>query len=241
MKKTIMLLLCVVVFATHARAVTLEEATRAAAQGDSNAEYALGVMYAKGQGVPSDIKKAVEWLNKAAAHGNKHAQFELGVIVYNGKLVEQDYARAFSLFSDAANQGVLDAQYNLGVMHKAGQGVPKDSKKAYELFLSAAEKGVRNAQLNLCGMFMFGENGPVDLISAYKWCLLSDLIPGETLKGNVGLASASHTAWGPKRLSREDMALAEQQADAWLAKRNRRRTGIVTYPLMSAEDATQGK
>ena len=163
------------------------------------------------------------------------------MIIYNGKFVAQDYNRAFSLFSDAANQGFSDAQYNLAVIYKAGQGVPQNSKKAYEWFSSAAEKGVRDAQLNLCGMLMFGETGSVDLISAYKWCLLSDLVSGETLKGNVALASASHTAWGPKRLSRADIASAEQQADAWLAKRNRRRAGILTYPLTLSDDAAHDK
>lgn len=87
----------------------MEEAAKAAAQGDANAGYALSVIYANGQGVPIDIKTAVEWLNKSAGHGDKRAEYELGVIIYNGKFVAQDYNRAFSLFSDAANQGFSDA------------------------------------------------------------------------------------------------------------------------------------
>jgi TPR repeat protein len=40
---------------------------RAAEQGDSLAQYSLGLLYDKGQGVPRDIVEAGKWLNLSAA------------------------------------------------------------------------------------------------------------------------------------------------------------------------------
>ena len=41
-----------------------------AAEGDARAQYNLGVMYEKGQGVLQDYKEAVEWYRIAAAQGD---------------------------------------------------------------------------------------------------------------------------------------------------------------------------
>ena len=44
----------------------------------SDAQFNLGVMYKKGQGVALDFSKAVTWYKRAAAQGNAKAQFNLG-------------------------------------------------------------------------------------------------------------------------------------------------------------------
>ena len=40
--------------------------TKAAEQGDANAQYNLGVMYDNGEGVPENDKTAVKWYTLAA-------------------------------------------------------------------------------------------------------------------------------------------------------------------------------
>jgi hypothetical protein len=50
-----------------------------ALQGYENAQYNLGVMYEKGQGVQKDEKKAIAWFEKAAEQGNKDALNKLWV------------------------------------------------------------------------------------------------------------------------------------------------------------------
>jgi len=47
----------------------------AAEQGYANAQYNLGKMYAKGQGVIQDYKEALKWYKLAAAKGYKDAGF----------------------------------------------------------------------------------------------------------------------------------------------------------------------
>ena len=51
-----------------------------AEQGDPKAQYFLGVMYANGQGVPQDYKKAMTWIGKAAVQGDAEAQRDLGKV-----------------------------------------------------------------------------------------------------------------------------------------------------------------
>ncbi|MFZ2168120.1 MAG: tetratricopeptide repeat protein, partial [Methylococcaceae bacterium] len=46
---------------------------KAAEQGHAKAQFNLGVMYKKGQGVPQDYAQAYMWLNLAAAKGLENA------------------------------------------------------------------------------------------------------------------------------------------------------------------------
>jgi TPR repeat protein len=49
-----------------------------AAQGDTSAQYNLGVMYDNGRGVAQDYTEAVKWYRLAAAQGHaSHAQYNL--------------------------------------------------------------------------------------------------------------------------------------------------------------------
>ena len=50
----------------------------AAEQGLAMAQYNLGVMYAKGEGVTQDNEQAVAWYRKAAEQGEAIAQNNLG-------------------------------------------------------------------------------------------------------------------------------------------------------------------
>ena len=54
--------------------------TKAAEQGDADAQNMLGLMYANGEGVPKDSVLAYLWWNLAAAQGLKSAKRNLGKI-----------------------------------------------------------------------------------------------------------------------------------------------------------------
>jgi TPR repeat protein len=51
--------------------------TKAADQGEANAQHNLGVCYEEGQVVTKNLKTAVEWYTKAAEQGHACAQFQL--------------------------------------------------------------------------------------------------------------------------------------------------------------------
>ena len=56
-----------------------------AQQGKSSAQYSLGWMYAKGQGVAQDHKEAVKWYRLAADQGDAFAQYNLGGMYAKGQ------------------------------------------------------------------------------------------------------------------------------------------------------------
>ena len=83
----------------------LQEFTELAEQGYANAQSNLGLMHAKGQGVPQDYKQAVKWYTKAAEQGDADAQFNLGLMYAKGQGVPQDNVYAHMWFNLAAADG----------------------------------------------------------------------------------------------------------------------------------------
>jgi len=114
--------------------------------GDAIAQYNLGVMYRKGQGVEQDFKEAVKWYQKAADQGYAPAQHNLGVMYENGQGVEQDCEEAVRWYQKSADQGYATGQSNLGVMYENGEGVPEDNVTAYAWHNIAAANGDADAK-----------------------------------------------------------------------------------------------
>ena len=65
-------------------ATAFRELNPLAANGDARAEYLLGLMYVKGEGVPQDFKQAEYWWFLAAEQGHAQAQYNLGAMYANG-------------------------------------------------------------------------------------------------------------------------------------------------------------
>ena len=101
-----------------------DELRALAEQGDADAQFNLGVMYANGRGVPEDDTEAVRWYRLAADQGNAAAQVNLGIRYDIGEGVPQDYAEAVRWYRLAANQRHARAQLNLGVQVPERRGHP---------------------------------------------------------------------------------------------------------------------
>jgi len=74
---------------------SLEQLRQMANKGDPNAQNALGLHYATGDGVELNEQEAIRWFIKAAEQGNVLAQSKLGSIYYSGRGVPQDPNRAY--------------------------------------------------------------------------------------------------------------------------------------------------
>ena len=129
--------------------IALREWTSLAKQGNAHAEYNLGQLYNRGQGMPQDSETAGKWYTLAAEKGFANAQHNLGVMYHKGKGVTQDYKTAVKWYKLAAKQGVAYAQNNLGYMYENGKGVPKDYKTAVKWYKLAAKQGDTYAQNSL--------------------------------------------------------------------------------------------
>ena len=76
-----------------------------AQQGDAYAQYNLGVMYEKGQGVRQDYAEAVKWYRQAADQGYVKAQYNLGAMYFTGGGVHQDFHLSKEWFGKACDGG----------------------------------------------------------------------------------------------------------------------------------------
>ena len=130
-------------------ATALREWKPLAKQGNFSAQYLLGVMYRKGQGVPQDYKTALKWYRLAAKQGNADAQTSLGVMYQTGRGVPQNDKTAVKWYRLAAEQGLADAQFRLGNMYYKGQGVLQDYIRSHMWLNIAASSGKsKNASKN---------------------------------------------------------------------------------------------
>ena len=83
----------------------LAKATAEADKGDREAQYSVGRVYFKGEGVPQDLLKAMDYFRRAAEQGNFKAQNNLGSMYAQGQGVPKDVAEAIKWFRKAADQG----------------------------------------------------------------------------------------------------------------------------------------
>ena len=88
----------------------LKEFLPLANDGDATAQFSLGFMYEKGQGVAQDYSQAADWYRKAAVQGDAEAINNLGLMYDKGEGVPQNYRLAAVLYHKAAAQGHASSQ-----------------------------------------------------------------------------------------------------------------------------------
>ena len=150
-----------------------EEFQKAAEQGHVGAQFWLGLMYRRGQGVERDHVEAVKWFRKAGERGNAVAQFFVGLAYARGQGVQRDFAEAVRWYLKAAEQGQASAQNNLGYLYGIGKGVREDNAESARWYLKAAEQGNAMAQRNIGIQLTEARGVREDLVEAYKWLTLS--------------------------------------------------------------------
>lgn len=71
--------------------------------GNRHAQYLIGFMHERGQGVPKDYEQAAKWYGQAANLGHPFAQNNLGVLYKHGRGVTKDPVAAYKWFGLAAD------------------------------------------------------------------------------------------------------------------------------------------
>ena len=165
--------LCIVVAIGMAARVGQEvqaNAYRASAErGDSDAQYKLGDLYARGHSVPRDDAQAVFWWHKAAEQGHADAQYNLANMFLAGRGVAQSDSLAVQWVRRAAEQGHADAEYGLAEMYAGGRGVAHDDAQAVQWLRRAADKGNAAAQDGLGIFYALGRGTSQDDAAAVEW------------------------------------------------------------------------
>ena len=86
-------------------AAALKEWLPLAEQGDAAAQFNLGLMYDKGDGVLKDFSEALKWYRLSAEQGQAPAQRNLGVMYEFGNGVLQDKLTAHMWYNIASANG----------------------------------------------------------------------------------------------------------------------------------------
>lgn len=108
-----------------------------------------------------------------------------------------------------AEQGDATAQFSMGARYATGEDVPQDYSEAVRWFSMAAEQGHIAAQATLGAYYWVGRGVPTpDLVKAYFWSVLAQAGGDEASKYRVALLAS--------RMSRAQIAAAQQQANEWI-------------------------
>jgi putative methionine-R-sulfoxide reductase with GAF domain len=107
-----------------------------------------------------------------------------------------------------AEQGDAAAQFSVGARYATGEEVPQDYSEAVRWFSMAAEQGHIAAQATLGAYYWVGRGVPEDLVKAYFWSVLAQAGGDEASKYRVALLAS--------RMSRAQIAAAQQQANEWI-------------------------
>jgi len=109
----------------------------AAQQGHAGAQYYLGMMYDKGEGVSRDVTAALNWFRQSATNGYAEAGMTLGNFYSDGLEGKPDYLEAFVWYAVAAAQGNrLAVVFRNGTQRKLDAGQLAEGEKRVAAILA---------------------------------------------------------------------------------------------------------
>lgn len=132
-------------------------------------QFAIGLSYLTGSGVPKDAQQALHWIRLAAAQDHPDALITLGAMYEQGIDVAAAPHSALDWYRKAAALGQPDAQFNLGNYYRYGRLVERDAAQALRWYRAAAEQGNSSAMASLGEMYSNAEGVTRDFPHADFW------------------------------------------------------------------------
>ena len=115
---------------------------RAAKQGLAPAQYRLGSLYEKGQGVKKDLNKARQLYLRGRRQGQRQGDAQSrGALRRRHRRQARLQHRRRNGSARPRERGVADSQYNLGILYARGIGVDQNLAESYKWFALAAAAG----------------------------------------------------------------------------------------------------
>lgn len=94
----------------------IQELIKQAEQGNTEAQFHLGLAYYNGDGIEESYEKAFEWWTKAAEEEVPGAMYNLGIMYRDGDGVEQDLFNAMYWFGKASRYGMEEAKNEMNAI-----------------------------------------------------------------------------------------------------------------------------
>ncbi len=193
------------------------DAQAKAEAGNAEAEFRLGVLYERGQGVPYDATLGLLWLQRAAQQGYAKAELAVGEAYMKGVGVQRSPVDANAWFAKAAQQGEAEGQYQLAIAALTGSGMARNPAQGTDLLNKAADAGFMPATSMLGQMSYFGFYAPRDLErgrALLQKAADAGYAPAQRLMGDDALIATDRPHDFAKGVAWEQKAVAQGDRDA---------------------------
>ncbi|MBT3658860.1 MAG: sel1 repeat family protein [Rhodospirillaceae bacterium] len=162
-------------------ATVLREWQPKATGGNAPAQFNLGQLYRRGQGVKKDYDVSVKWYTKAAEHGLAIAMSNLGHMMTTKGIrasgrrdIRPNVKAALEWYKRAVDHGYTKANlYIARIYERGGFEFQADIEKAIKWYKVAAKQGWVYAQRRLGWIFRSGEQIREDMAESTKWYLMA--------------------------------------------------------------------
>ena len=142
--------------------------TPLAEQGDHEAQFLLGEMYRKGEGMVKSAEEALPLLTQAAEAGHVRAQLALAQMLESGEGMEQNEDMALQWLTRAAESGDAEGELQLG-LHYIRVEAHRDFDQAAKWMRLAAGQNEPEAQYFYARLLLDGRGVEQDVAEAKLW------------------------------------------------------------------------
>lgn len=143
--------------------------TEKAMGGNIEAQYALGILYVRGEGgLPQRPSEGAKWLARAGDQNHRKAQLALLYMYYKGSGVSQNYTEALKWARKTAEQGDAGAMVVVGEFYQKGYGTSQNYNEAANWYRRAADKGDARGQTSLAALHVTGRGVARDYDEALR-------------------------------------------------------------------------
>lgn len=165
----------------------------AAEKGSAEAMYYLGNIHFYGNGVPRNVRTAVQWYEKAITAGSDQAAIRLGQMYISGQGVKTDFEKGATIIKRAAESGSRLAQYTFGSMFN-----PMVQPDQYCYWMEqAAGNGDLLGMLATADCYTEGVGVPKNDKTAFQWNMRA--AQQDMPQGVLAVAEAHMTGTGTKK------------------------------------------
>ena len=151
----------------------IAELAQIANQGDTHAQYLMGLLYRDGGLLVPDTEQTKLWL-ELSAQELPDAQYALGKLYLSDDPDIHNPAKGLYWLQQAANSGHEYAAYRLGKEYLTGENGSKDTAKAAAYLQQAAEQANPDAQYLLGKLYLMDEGVLKDKESAQYWFSMAE-------------------------------------------------------------------
>lgn len=123
--------------------------------GDAEAQYSIGFMLARGEGVPENEADGIVWLEKAVAQGHVKASFIIGLLYTNGSQTPENRELAVLYFERAARRCHSDAAAALGIELLIEKTPPGQKVEAFAWLYVSLAWGSLDGQSSLGAAYLY--------------------------------------------------------------------------------------